>query len=182
MLFPTFTQTRLHTTGRDICAHCWRASGRTNATGSFPKLCLLLLMDATRLKKSLPHISVALRAVPNPPDGHFAQPIETGVHSWNPSFIPYEHFSYERNEHFLWSPDCVVCDPATPRDAQAETTDRWDHITKDVPVLWFDHSPIHGTLQGVWQVALIKTGPVTPFTNEPLIGRFSRRTSWNTFA
>ncbi len=58
-----------------------------------PKLRLLLLTQGTRLEKSLPHISVALRAVPNPPGGLFAQLIEMGVHSWNPSFIRYRQSS-----------------------------------------------------------------------------------------
>jgi len=49
---------------------------------------LLLMTQRTRLKQSLPHISVALPgSTSDPPDGFFAQPIEKGVHSWNPSFI-----------------------------------------------------------------------------------------------
>jgi hypothetical protein len=47
-----------------------------------------------------------------------------GVHSWNPSFIPYEH-AYERNEHFFRSAYCAIHDPADLQGAQAETADRW---------------------------------------------------------
>ena len=50
----------------------------TPPIGQMPRISLLLVTLGIRLKKSLPHISVALRAVPNPPDGLFAQLIEMG--------------------------------------------------------------------------------------------------------
>jgi hypothetical protein len=55
-----------------------------------PKAHLLLVMQKTRLDESLSHLSVASSGHLILPDfGPFAQPIEMGVHSWNPSFIPY---------------------------------------------------------------------------------------------
>jgi hypothetical protein len=56
---------------------------------------LPLLTPRTRLKKSLSHISIAFRH-PTPSDGLVAQPMEMGVHSWNPPLTPSERLAYER--------------------------------------------------------------------------------------
>jgi hypothetical protein len=86
-------------------------------------------------------------------DGLFAQPIETGVHSWNPCFICYGH-AYERSQHLFRSACCAIHYPAGLRDAQAETTDGRVQITKDVSVLRLDHVSIKDILLGVWQISL----------------------------
>jgi hypothetical protein len=58
---------------------------------------------------------------------------------------------HERNQHFHWSAYRAVHDPATPRDAQGESTGRGFGITKDVPELRTDHLSAKGSLLGVWQ-------------------------------
>jgi hypothetical protein len=60
---------------------------------------------------------------------------------------------YERNQYLLRSPDRAGHDPAAPRDAQAETTDRRVRNTKDVSVLRIDHISIEGMLLGVRQAS-----------------------------
>jgi hypothetical protein len=60
------------------------------------------------------------------------------------------HFN-ESNQYRFWYVYRAPDDPAGPLDAQAETTDRWGSITKDVPLLRIDHVTIKGKLLGVWQ-------------------------------
>ena len=66
---------------------------------------------------------------------------------------------YERNQHRLRCTYRAIRDPSALQDEWAETADRRDQITKDVPVLRFDHLPAEDFLHGVWQVFLVTMKP-----------------------
>ena len=68
---------------------------------------------------------------------------------------------YERNQHFPWSADRAVHNPAARLDAQGETTGHGVWITTDVPELRTDHVSTKGKLRGVWQA--LHSGRVLDF-------------------
>jgi hypothetical protein len=59
--------------------------------------------------------------------------------------------TYERNQHRLRCSYRAICDPSALQDERTETADRRDQITKDVPILRFNHVPTEGFVHGVWQ-------------------------------
>jgi hypothetical protein len=76
---------------------------------------------------------------------------------------------YERNQHFPWSADRAVHDPAAPVDAQVETSGRGIWITKDVSELRIDYVSTESPLLGVWQA--LYSGRVLDFkeVNRPFV-------------
>src|SRR6201981_267277 len=63
-----------------------------------------------------------------------------------------EHL-YERNQYFLRSAYCAVCDPAALQDTEAETTGRRVWVTEDVSFVRIDNISAKSMLLRVWQVS-----------------------------
>jgi hypothetical protein len=74
----------LHEQGGRFDGECRSIRKNIRRAHGAPKAHLLLVMQRTRLKKSLPHISATLR-VSYLPDGLFAQPIEMGFTFMEPT-------------------------------------------------------------------------------------------------
>ena len=100
---------------------------------------MLLLTLRTRLKKSLPHSSVAL------PGGLFAQPIEMGVTPGTRPLLPTSTMLMSAISIACTLRYCAIRDPFALQDERTEIADRQDQITKDVSVMRLDHLPAKGS-------------------------------------